>query len=71
MTRDHDPVLVFHKTSAETNGEAVVFDTFVQPDGFVAAAHVHPSRRSGSRLSRARSGSRSAARRPSPARARR
>jgi len=34
--------IVFHKTSAETNGEAVVFETFVQPDGFVAAAHVHP-----------------------------
>jgi len=34
--------LVFHRTSQETNGEAVVFETFVQPDGFVAAAHVHP-----------------------------
>jgi mannose-6-phosphate isomerase-like protein (cupin superfamily) len=34
--------LVFHKTSRETNGQAVVFETFVQPDGFVAAAHVHP-----------------------------
>ena len=34
--------IVFHKTSRETNGEAVVFETFVQPDGFVAAAHVHP-----------------------------
>jgi len=34
--------LVFHKTSRETNGEAVVFETFVQPGGFVAAAHVHP-----------------------------
>jgi mannose-6-phosphate isomerase-like protein (cupin superfamily) len=30
-------------TSADTNGEAVVIETVVQPDGFVAAAHVHPS----------------------------
>jgi quercetin dioxygenase-like cupin family protein len=35
--------LVFRKTSRETNGEAVVLETFVQPNGFVAAAHVHPS----------------------------
>jgi quercetin dioxygenase-like cupin family protein len=34
--------LVFRKTSSETNGEAVVLETFVQPNGFVAAAHVHP-----------------------------
>lgn len=34
--------IVFHETSRETNGEAVVFETFVQADGFVAAAHVHP-----------------------------
>jgi mannose-6-phosphate isomerase-like protein (cupin superfamily) len=34
--------IVFHLTSRETNGEAVVFETFVQPNGFVAAAHVHP-----------------------------
>jgi len=34
--------LVFHETSAETNGERVVFETTVQPGGFVAAAHVHP-----------------------------
>lgn len=34
--------LLFHKTSSETNGEAVVFETFVEPNGFVAAAHVHP-----------------------------
>lgn len=27
---------------AETDGEAVVIDTSVAPDGFVAAAHVHP-----------------------------
>jgi quercetin dioxygenase-like cupin family protein len=34
--------LVFTKTSAETNGEYVLFECFVQPSGFVAAAHVHP-----------------------------
>jgi mannose-6-phosphate isomerase-like protein (cupin superfamily) len=34
--------LVFHKTSRETGGQAVVFEAFVQPSGFVAAAHVHP-----------------------------
>jgi mannose-6-phosphate isomerase-like protein (cupin superfamily) len=35
--------LVFRKTSRETGGQAVVIETFVQPSGFVAAAHVHPS----------------------------
>jgi quercetin dioxygenase-like cupin family protein len=35
-------VLVFHRTSAETNGESVVVETIVRPHGFVAAAHVHP-----------------------------
>ena len=43
----HNPTtgerLVFRKTSAETGGQAVVIETFVQPNGFVAAAHVHPS----------------------------
>jgi mannose-6-phosphate isomerase-like protein (cupin superfamily) len=34
--------LVFHETSAENGGKRVVFETIVQPDGFVAAAHVHP-----------------------------
>jgi mannose-6-phosphate isomerase-like protein (cupin superfamily) len=34
--------LVFHETAAETGGERVVFETIVQPGGFVAAAHVHP-----------------------------
>jgi mannose-6-phosphate isomerase-like protein (cupin superfamily) len=34
--------LVFTKTAAETNGEYVSFECFVQPSGFVAAAHVHP-----------------------------
>ena len=43
----HNPVtgerITFHQTSAETNAEAVVIECTVQPDGFVAAAHVHPS----------------------------
>jgi mannose-6-phosphate isomerase-like protein (cupin superfamily) len=34
--------LIFHQTSADTRGERVVFETVVQPEGFVAAAHVHP-----------------------------
>ena len=34
--------LVFRKTSRETGGQAVVIETIVQPNGFVAAAHVHP-----------------------------
>jgi mannose-6-phosphate isomerase-like protein (cupin superfamily) len=35
--------IVFRQTSRETNGAAVVIETYVQPNGFVAAAHVHPS----------------------------
>jgi quercetin dioxygenase-like cupin family protein len=35
-------VLVFHRTSDETNGESVLVETIVRPNGFVAAAHVHP-----------------------------
>jgi quercetin dioxygenase-like cupin family protein len=35
--------MLFRKTSRETGGEAVVVECFVQPNGFVAAAHVHPS----------------------------
>jgi quercetin dioxygenase-like cupin family protein len=34
--------LVFNETSAETGGEYVLFECFVKPSGFVAAAHVHP-----------------------------
>jgi quercetin dioxygenase-like cupin family protein len=34
--------LVFRKTSRETNGEAVVIETIVKPNGFVAAGHLHP-----------------------------
>ena len=35
-------VLIFHKTSRDTGGEAVLVETIVRPGGFVAAAHVHP-----------------------------
>ena len=35
--------IVFRQTSHETNGEAVVIETYVQPKGFVASTHVHPS----------------------------
>jgi quercetin dioxygenase-like cupin family protein len=35
-------VLVFHRTSEQTNGEALLVETIVRPGGFVAAAHVHP-----------------------------
>jgi quercetin dioxygenase-like cupin family protein len=35
-------VLVFHRTAEETDGESVLVETIVRPDGFVAAAHVHP-----------------------------
>ena len=34
--------ITFLATSADTNGEAVVIETVVQPRGFVAATHVHP-----------------------------
>ncbi|MGH3019600.1 MAG: cupin domain-containing protein [Gaiellaceae bacterium] len=34
--------ITFLATSADTGGEAVVIETVVQPQGFVAAAHVHP-----------------------------
>jgi quercetin dioxygenase-like cupin family protein len=34
--------LIFHRTSRETDGEAVLVEAIVRPDGFVAAAHVHP-----------------------------
>ena len=35
--------LVFRTTSADTDGERVVVETFVEPNGAVAAAHVHPA----------------------------
>ena len=34
--------LRFIETSRDTGGESVVVEVTVQPDGFVAAAHVHP-----------------------------
>jgi len=34
--------ITFLATSRDTDGEAVVIETVVQPFGFVAAAHVHP-----------------------------
>ena len=42
-TRSPASGIVFRKTSHETGGQAVVIETYVQPNGFVAAAHVHPS----------------------------
>ncbi len=43
----HNPVtgerITFLATSADTDGEAVVIEVVVQPDGFVAAGHVHPA----------------------------
>ena len=43
----HNPItgerITFLATSADTDGEAVVIETTVQPRGSVAAAHVHPS----------------------------
>src|SRR4051794_30994984 len=35
-------VLIFRRTSRDTGGEAVLVETIVRPEGFVAAAHVHP-----------------------------
>jgi quercetin dioxygenase-like cupin family protein len=35
--------MTFLATARDTDGDAVVIETVVQPDGFVAAAHVHPS----------------------------
>ena len=36
-------VMTFHETAAETGGKLVRVETIVNPDGFVAAAHVHPA----------------------------
>jgi quercetin dioxygenase-like cupin family protein len=35
--------LVFRTTSADCNGERVVVEAFVEPNGAVAAAHLHPA----------------------------
>ncbi|HEX6699323.1 MAG TPA: cupin domain-containing protein [Gaiellaceae bacterium] len=37
--------LTFLKTSRETDGELVLIECVVRPDGFVAAKHVHPYQR--------------------------
>ncbi|HEU4450534.1 MAG TPA: cupin domain-containing protein [Gaiellaceae bacterium] len=37
--------ITFLATSEDTNGEAVVIETVVRPQGFVVAAHVHPFQR--------------------------
>ena len=34
--------LVFRSTAADTDGASVVVEAFVEPEGAVAAAHVHP-----------------------------
>jgi mannose-6-phosphate isomerase-like protein (cupin superfamily) len=34
--------VTFLKTAADTDGEVVVIDTTVAPEGFVAAEHIHP-----------------------------
>jgi quercetin dioxygenase-like cupin family protein len=36
-------VMIFRETAAETGGKLVRVETIVKPDGFVAAAHVHPA----------------------------
>jgi mannose-6-phosphate isomerase-like protein (cupin superfamily) len=35
-------VMIFHRTTSDTDGEAVLVETIVRPNGFVAAAHMHP-----------------------------
>ena len=35
--------VVFRRTAADTKGEAVAVEVFVEPHGFVAARHVHPN----------------------------
>jgi mannose-6-phosphate isomerase-like protein (cupin superfamily) len=35
--------LVFRQTTRETGGDAVVVETYLQPNAFVASAHVHPT----------------------------
>jgi quercetin dioxygenase-like cupin family protein len=34
--------IVFRKTAADTGGELLAFDLFLDPDGHVPGAHVHP-----------------------------
>jgi mannose-6-phosphate isomerase-like protein (cupin superfamily) len=40
VTGEH---LLFHRTASDTDGEYVLLEATVEPDGFVASAHVHPS----------------------------
>ena len=40
VTGEH---VTFLKTAADTDGDYVLIEVTVDPDGFVAAAHVHPS----------------------------
>ena len=35
--------LVFHRTASDTDGQYVLLEATVQPNGFVAAGHVHPN----------------------------
>lgn len=35
--------IVFRQTGADTDGRLLRFDMFVEPGGFVAAEHIHPS----------------------------
>ena len=42
--------MIFRHTSAETDGEVVVVETIVEPDGFVAATLFTPNSPSASRF---------------------
>jgi hypothetical protein len=63
--------VTFLATAGDTYGQAVVIETVVRPDGFVAAAHVHPPRASASRSPRESLGSEWSATRPACPSARR
>jgi quercetin dioxygenase-like cupin family protein len=39
VTGEH---LLFHRTASDTDGDHVLVEATVQPNGFVAAGHVHP-----------------------------
>jgi quercetin dioxygenase-like cupin family protein len=58
-------VLVFHKTSRDTDGEYVLVETILRPGATVAAAHSHPYQSETFHVLEAASASRSAARRSS------
>ena len=44
----------FVETAADTDGERVVIDVLVEPNGFVASAHLHPYQTRGLRGGRGR-----------------